>query len=464
MGFRVVGCLGCGQETINLLARQDNLLYCIPTFLQAGASSGGQDATLNFYLVCILAILLLGALLELIAGLLELRSLHPELPAEFTGVYDRDRYARAQEYTRATTRLALVRRTVGLVLTLAFLLLGGFNLVDALARGLGLTPVPTGLVFTGLLALLSGAVQLPFSVYATFGIEERFGLNTTTPLTFLLDTLKGMLLAVVLGGPLLAGVFLLFEAGGPSAWILCWLAVSAFLLVVQFLAPVVLLPLFNRFTPLAEGELRTAITRYVAAERFAVGGIFTMDGSRRSTRANAFFTGFGRFRRIVFFDTLLERLTTAEIVAVLAHEIGHWRLKHIPVMVGLSVLQTGLLFFLLSRFLDNPGLFAAFGMEHLSVYGSVVFFGFLYTPIATLLAVGVNGLSRRHEYQADRFAVHTGTDAESLISGLKKLSVSNLANLTPHPVNVLLSHSHPPVLERIAALRQVAADVAGAAR
>ena len=464
MGFRVVGCLGCGQETINLLARQDNLLYCIPTFLQAGASPGGQDATLNFYLVCILAILLLGALLELIAGLLELRSLHPELPAEFTGVYEPDRYARAQEYTRATTRLALVRRTVGLALTVTFLLLGGFNLVDALARGLGLTPVPTGLVFTGLLALLSGAVQLPFSVYATFGIEERFGLNTTTPLTFLLDTLKGMFLAVVLGGPLLAGVFLLFEAGGPAAWILCWLAVSAFLLVVQFLAPVVLLPLFNRFTPLAEGELRTAITRYAANERFAVGGIFTMDGSRRSTRANAFFTGFGRFRRIVFFDTLLERLTTAEIVAVLAHEIGHWRLKHIPVMVGLSVLQTGLLFFLLSRFLDNPGLFAAFGMEHLSVYGSVVFFGFLYTPIATLLAVGVNGLSRRHEYQADRFAVHTGTDAESLISGLKKLSVSNLANLTPHPVNVRLSHSHPPVLERIAALRQVAADVAGAAR
>ena len=464
MGFRVVGCLDCGQETINLLARQDNLLYCIPTFLQAGGSPGGQDATLNFYLVCILAILLLGALLELIAGLLELRSLHPELPAEFTGVYDRDRYARAQEYTRATTRLALVRRTVGLVLTLAFILLGGFNLVDALARGLGLAAVPTGLVFTGLLALLSAAVQLPFSVYATFGIEERFGLNTTTPLTFLLDTLKGMLLAVVLGGPLLAGVFLLFEAGGPSAWILCWLAVSAFLLVVQFLAPVVLLPLFNRFTPLAEDELRTAITRYAANERFAVGGIFTMDGSRRSTRANAFFTGFGRFRRIVFFDTLLERLTTAEIVAVLAHEIGHWRLKHIPVMVGLSVLQTGLLFFLLSRFLDNPGLFAAFGMEHLSVYGSVVFFGFLYTPIATLLAVGVNGLSRRHEYQADRFAVHTGAGAEALISGLKKLSVSNLANLTPHPVNVLLSHSHPPVLERIASLRQVAADVAGAAR
>ena len=462
MGFRVVGCLDCGQETINLLARQDNLLYCIPTFLQAGGSPGGQDATLNFYLVCILAILLLGALLELIAGLLELRSLHPELPAEFVGVYDRDRYARAQEYTRATTRLALVRRTVGLVLTVTFLLLGGFNLVDALARGLGLTPVPTGLVFTGLLALLSGAVQLPFSVYATFGIEERFGLNTTTPLTFLLDTLKGMLLAVVLGGPLLAGVFLLFEAGGPAAWILCWLAVSAFLLVVQFLAPVVLLPLFNRFTPLAEDELRTAITRYAANERFAVGGIFTMDGSRRSTRANAFFTGFGRFRRIVFFDTLLERLTTAEIVAVLAHEIGHWRLGHVPVMTLLSVLQTGLLLFLLSRFLDNPGLFAAFGMEHLSVYGSVVFFGFLYTPIAALLAVAVNGLSRRHEYQADQFAVAGGAGAEHLVSVLKKLSAGNLANLTPHPINVLLSHSHPPVLARIRALRPGAREPAGA--
>ena len=419
---------------------------------------------MNVYLVSILGILVLGTLLELLAGLVELRSLDPKLPAEFVGVYDPERYARAQEYTRASIRLALVRRTVGLALTVAFVLAGGFNLVDALARGLGLPPVPTGLVFTGLVALLAAAVQLPFSIYATFGIEERFGLNTTTPLTFVLDTLKGMLLAVVLGGPLLAGVLLLFDTGGPSAWMVCWLAVSAFLLVIQFVAPVLLLPLFNRFTPLAEGELRTAISRYAAKERFAVGGIFTMDGSRRSTRANAFFTGFGRFRRIVFFDTLLERLTTAEIVAVLAHEIGHWRLKHIPVMVGLSVLQTGLLFFLLSRFLDNPGLFAAFGMEHLSVYGSVVFFGFLYTPIATLLAVGVNGLSRRHEYQADRFAVLTGTGAESLISGLKKLSVSNLANLTPHPVNVLLSHSHPPVLARIAALRQVAAGVAGAAQ
>ncbi|MDX9833608.1 MAG: M48 family metallopeptidase [Desulfobulbus sp.] len=417
---------------------------------------------MNGYLVCILSILALGYLLELTAGLLELRSLHPELPAEFAGIYDQDQYARSQEYTRAKNRLALVRSTVSLVLTVAFILLGGFNAVDNLARGFGLSTVSTGLVFTGLLVLLLWLINLPFSLYATFGIEERFGFNTTNPLTFLLDTLKGILLAAILGGPLLAAVFLIFETGGPSAWLVCWLAVTAFLLVVQFLAPVVILPLFNRFTPLAQGDLRAAITRYATAQRFATQEIFTMDGSRRSTRANAFFTGFGRYRRIVFFDTLLKKLATAEIVAVLAHEIGHWRLRHIPVMLALSTLQTGLLLFLLSRFLDNPGLFAAFGMEQISVYAAPVFFAFLYTPISTLLAVGVNFLSRRYEYQADRFAAGTGAGAEPLIRGLKKLSASNLANLTPHPFNVWLNYSHPPVLARINTLQHLAAETSGA--
>ncbi|MBB5349733.1 M48 family metallopeptidase [Desulfoprunum benzoelyticum] len=410
---------------------------------------------MNTYLVIIASILLLSYLLHLAAALLNLRALSPELPAEFVHVYHADAYSRSQHYTRATTVFSLTRATIVLVVTLTFIVAGGFNLIDGVARGFGLSVIPTGLIFLGLLALLQALLHLPFAVYATFGIEQRFGFNTTTVATFITDGLKAALLTVVLGGPLLAGILWLFETSGPHAWLYCWLAAVVFILVVQFLAPVLIMPLFNRFTPLAEGELKEAITGYAAGQRFALQGIYTMDGSRRSTRANAFFTGFGRFRRIVFFDTLMQQLTTAEIVAVLAHEMGHYRLRHIMSMMALSILQTGLMFFLLSFFLYNPGLFAAFGMEHISVHAGLVFFGFLYAPISTFLGIGMNAFSRHNEYQADRFAARTGADGEALISGLKKLSVSNLANLTPHPFHVFVHYSHPPILARIAALRKV---------
>lgn len=411
--------------------------------------------TFNGYLLFIVSILLLGYLLDLAVALLNLRSLSPDLPEEFSGVYDPEQYARSQEYTRVTTRFSLVQATVSLVLTLLFILAGGFNAVDLVARGFGLGSIPTGLLFTGMLALLSTALSLPFSVYSTFAIEQRFGFNTTTVATFVLDHLKGLVLAVVLGGPLLAAILWFFETSGPMAWIYCWMASVAFVLVVQFLAPVVIMPLFNKFVPLAEGELKEAITRYAASQQFALQGIYTMDGSKRSTRANAFFTGFGRFRRIVFFDTLMDKLAASEIVAVLAHEMGHYKLRHIPVMLALSILQMGLLFFILSLFLGNQGLFAAFGMDHVSVYASLVFFGFLYAPISTLLAIGFNLFSRRNEYQADRYAAETLGDGRDLISGLKKLSVSNLSNLTPHPLHVFLNYSHPPILARIEALRRL---------
>lgn len=413
---------------------------------------------MNGYLLFILSVLLLGYLIELTVALLNLRSLNPELPAEFDGVYDRDQYARSQEYTRVQTRFSLVQSTVSLVVTLGFILAGGFNLIDLVARSFGYSTIATGLLFTGLLGLLSAGLNLPFSIYSTFVIEQRFGFNKTTVATFILDLLKGLLLAILLGGPLLAVILWFFEFSGGWAWLYCWAAATAFILVVQFLAPVVIMPLFNKFSPLPDGELKDGITRYAAAQCFALQGIYTMDGSKRSTRANAFFTGFGRFRRIVFFDTLMDKLATEEIVAVLAHEMGHYKLKHIPVMIVLSIAQMGIMFFILSQFLGNQGLFAAFGMEHLSTYASLVFFGFLYAPISTILAIGFNAFSRRNEYQADRYAADTKGGGEALISGLKKLSVSNLSNLTPHPLHVFLNYSHPPVLARIEALRRFPAS------
>ena len=407
----------------------------------------------NPYLFFILAVLLLQYLLDLVVDVLEIRSLDPVLPQDFRDMYDEDEYARSQEYTRVTKRFGQISGSLSLIITIIFILMGGFNLVDAFARGFGLGSIMTGLLFTGGVSLLSFLLSLPFTVYFTFVIEERFGFNKTTVKTFIADLLKGTLLSVLLGAPLLAMLFWFFEATGQFAWLYAWIGVSLFIFVIQFLAPVLIMPLFNKFTPLDDGELKEKITSYAKKQNFALEGIYTMDGSRRSTRLNAFFTGFGKFRRIVFFDTLMEKLTDDEIVVVLAHEMGHFKLKHIPKGIVTSILQSGLMFFILSLFLENELLFAAFGMENLSIYASLTFFVFLYSPISFLLSIFASIVSRKHEYKADAFAVETTNLGEFLVSGLKKLSVHNLSNLTPHPLNVFLNYSHPPVLERIRAIK-----------
>lgn len=410
---------------------------------------------MNRYLIFVLAILLLGYLLETIVALLNLRALDPVLPRRFREVFDKDRYAKSQEYTRTVTRFGVFRKSVTTVLTILFIVAGGFNWVDGTVRSLGFGTIITGLFFTWLIVLIASVAGLPFSVYATFVIEERFGFNRTTVRTFVADIVKSLVLSVIIGTPLLAFILWFFEAGGPLAWLYCWLAVIGFMLIVQFLAPVCIMPLFNKFTPLPEGELKERIMLYAQSQQYKVKGIYTMDGSKRSTRLNAFLTGFGRFRRIVFFDTLMTRLTDSEIVAVLAHEMGHYKHRHIIKMLAVSIIQTGIMFSLLSLFINNQGLFEAFRMEHLSIYASLFFFGFLYAPISIFLEIIVHFISRRHEYDADAFVVATTGRAEDLISGLKKLSATNLANLTPHPLHVFLNDSHPPVLERIRALESL---------
>ena len=410
---------------------------------------------MNPYLIFILAVLILQYLLDLIVDILETRSLDSAVPSEFRDIYDEDEYARSQTYTRVRTRFGQVSTTLSLIVTIGFILLGGFNIVDGFALQFSLGAIPTGLLFTGTLTLLSSLLSISFSIYSTFVIEERFGFNKTTVKTFIADLLKGILLSILIGAPLLAMLLWFFEATGQLAWLYAWIGVTLFTFVVQFLAPVLIMPLFNKFTPLEDGELKEKITAYAEKQDFALEGIYTMDGSKRSTRLNAFFTGFGKFRRIVFFDTLMEKLDDDEIVVVLAHEMGHFKLKHIPKMMVASLLQSGLMFFILSLFLENELLFAAFGMEHLSVYASLTFFMFLYSPISFLLSVFFSISSRKHEYEADAFAVETTGLGQALVSGLKKLSVHNLSNLTPHPFYVFLNYSHPPVLQRIDAIRNI---------
>ena len=346
--------------------------------------------------------------------------------------------------------------TFDLAVLLAFWGLGGFDLLDQWLRGFELHPLLTGLLFIGILALAKGAVDLPFAVYSTFVIEERFGFNRTTPRTFVLDVVKTLALSVVIGVPLLALVLTLLERLGDSAWLVCWLAFSGITLALQLIFPVWILPLFLKFTPLEEGELRDALSAYARKVGFALQGIFVIDGSRRTTRTNAFFTGLGRNKRVALFDTLVERHSVPELTAVLAHEVGHYEKKHIVKGLVLSIVHSGVMFYLLQVFLSHQGLFDAFGMEQSSIYAGLVFFGLLYAPVELLLSLLLNIQSRKHEFEADRFAVDTIDEPEAMATALEKLSADNLTNLTPHPFYVFLNHSHPPLLARITAIREAA--------
>ena len=345
-----------------------------------------------------------------------------------------------------------------LPLTLLFILLGGFGWIDQVARSTGLGMIGTGLIFAGMLLLISQVIEMPFDIYSTFVIEERYGFNKTTVKTFILDKIKALLLTCIIGGVLFAAILWFFSRTGEYAWLFSWLVLSGVQMILMYIAPAVILPMFNKFIPLEDGELKAAIETYAEKQNFKLKGIFKIDGSRRSTKSNAYFTGFGRWKRIALFDTLIDKHSVKELLAVLAHEVGHYKLGHIRKTLIISILSSGFMFYILSLFITKPGLYAAFQIEmtpisgYMPIYAGMVLFGFLYAPISFVLSIISNYLSRCHEYQADAYAVITTGEKEMMIQALKRLSVDNLSNLTPHPLKVIMEYSHPPVLQRIAAI------------
>ena len=409
---------------------------------------------MNGYLVLILALLTLHWLLSSIVEILNVRNVSAEIPDEFRNVYDEKKYAQSQSYLKDTTRFEQIQATVMLPLTIAFILFGGFRWIHEFAQAVSDEMLLQGLVFAGALLLIGQIAGLPFSIYSTFVIEERYNFNKTTWPTFVMDRLKGGLLVLLLGAPVFALLLWIFDTV-PLAWLWAWIALSVIQLLLVFIAPVVILPLFNTFTALEEGELRSRIEDFAAAQEFKLSGIFKIDGSRRSTKSNAYFTGFGKTKRIALFDTLIEKHTTGELIAVLAHEIGHCKRGHIRKSIFLSLASSLLMFFILSLFISQPDLYRAFGINDTPLYAGFIFFGFLYTPIQTILGIAAHALSRHHEFEADAFAAKSTNKPEDMIAALEKLSVDNLSNLTPHPLKVFLEYSHPPVLERIRALRKV---------
>ena len=401
----------------------------------------------------ILAFLIAATGLQSLAALLNVRALDPELPAEFQGYYDREKYKQSQRYTKARTRLGVLSSGVNLLLLLLFILLGGFPWLHQLVSSFDLPWIATGLLFLGLLALAQDVLDLPFELYHTFRLEQSFGFNRMTPATFVADKIKTYGLSLAIGVPIMAGVLLFFRSFPELGWLYAWGLVAAVSLVLHYLGPRFILPLFNTFQELQDGELRSRIQEYADRVGFDVAGIYVMDGSKRSSKSNAFFTGLGRKKRIALFDTLLEKHSPSELLAVLAHEVGHFKLGHIVKSIALNLLKMGLLLWLLSLFIGYEPLYSAFGMQSTPIYAGLVFFFLLYTPLSLALSLGINALSRRFEFQADAFAARTANSPEDLVQALKRLSTDNLSNLTPHPLLVLLEYSHPPVLQRIRALQ-----------
>lgn len=408
---------------------------------------------MNLFAIIILMALIAEFLLRTWADVLNIGNAPAAVPPAFSETLSPDRYERSRAYLTANTRLGWAQSAVDLLLFLAMWFGGGFDWLDRGITRLGWPWIANGLFFIAVLVVVRSFVMLPFDLIHTFGIENRFGFNRTTVSTFVTDRIKGTLLGVALGGPLLAMVLYFFKSVGPDAWWIIWLVATAFMLFIQYVAPTWIMPLFNTYAPLADGALRDAIFAMARKIRFPLTNVLVMDGSRRTAKSNAFFTGFGRHKRIALFDTLIDGHDIPELVAVLAHEMGHYKCRHIHRMMVLNVVQTGFMLFLLSRFLWDQRLFEAFYMTHPSIYAGLLFFTALFLPLDFFIGLGALALSRRHEYEADRFAVAAmDGDPAPMVGALKKLTVDNMGNPMPHPIHVFLNASHPPVAARIHAL------------
>lgn len=397
--------------------------------------------------------------LDLISSLLNLKALDPKLPKEFDGIFTEEKYAESQSYTRVTSKFEIFQSTFNLALTLCFWLGGGFGWLDTFVRSLGYGEIVTGIAFMGILLIGQTIIGIPFQIYSTFVIEEKFGFNKTTAKTFIIDQLKGLLLMVAIGTPILALILWIFQSI-EHAWLWAWAAFTIIQLLLTYLAPTYLLPLFNKFEPMEDGELKDEINAVAKKCDFPLTEIHIMDGSKRSTKSNAFFTGFGKNKKIALFDTLIEKHSVQGLVGVLAHEIGHFKCKHIIQRMVVSVIQTAALFYLIG-IVTNPSnavaqtLFEAFQVENVSVHAGLIFFFILFSPVNRILSLLSNITSRKHEFEADAYAANAQGTADHLIDSLKQLSADNLVNLTPHPLPVFLDYSHPPMLKRIEALRKL---------
>jgi STE24 endopeptidase len=403
-----------------------------------------------FYII--IAIILFDYILERWLGYLNAKNRTSQLPDELKGIYDEEKYKKSIDYDKVNSKFENVTSTLDFIIILLMLVFAGFALIDGISGNVTPNPIFKALVFFAILGFASDIIHTPFSIYDTFVIEEKFGFNKTTVKTFILDKLKGWLLSLIIGGVLAYIILWFYYKTTDMFWIYAWILTSAVMIFFAMFYSNLIVPLFNKQQPLEDGELKDAIRQFAEKVGFKLDNVYKIDGSKRSTKANAYFTGLGAKKRIVLYDTLIKELTTDEIVAVLAHEIGHYKHKHTLQGIVLSVLQMGLTFFLISVFLRQPLLSQALGVNQPSFHIGIIAFGILYSPFSLIIGLLMNTLSRKNEYQADNFTKKY-FKAEHLINALKKLSVNNLSNLTPHPTYVFFHYSHPTLLQRIRAIK-----------
>lgn len=405
-------------------------------------------------LLLIIAIIILDFALEQFLLYLNIRNQKKEMPPELAGIYDEEKYKQAYEYYKEKSLFSIISSSFSLIVMLIVFSLGILGWVDNLLQGYVSNTIIETLLFLGIVFIVLDILGLPFRLYDIFVIEQRYGFNKMTLKLFFIDKLKGYLLGAVIGGVILAILVWLILTLGANFWIWFWVVFSVFMLLINMFYTSWIVPLFNKLTPLPDGELKSAIKNYSKKVDFPLDNIFVIDGSKRSAKANAFFSGLGKKKKIVLFDTLINQHTTDELVAVLAHEVGHYKKKHIIIGFILSVAQAGILLFVLSYFVSNVALTQALGGGVTSLALNLIAFSILFTPISTILGIIFNIISRRNEYEADAFAGST-YNAAPLADALKKLSVNNLSNLTPHSWYVFVHYSHPPVLERLKALNSL---------
>lgn len=398
-----------------------------------------------FYII--IAILIVSFIIDQALDYLNAKHFGDKLPKELEDIFDEQEYQKSQRYKTERYKFGLLTSTISLIATLLFFFFDGFAYVDNLARSISNNEILIALVFFGIIMIASDILSTPFSYYSTFVIEEKYGFNKTTRKTFFLDKLKGWLMGAVLGGIILGAIIWFYQTTGENFWLYAWGIITVFTVLMNLFYARFIVPLFNKQTPLEEGSLRLEIEKYASKVGFTLDKIFVIDGSKRSTKANAYFSGFGNEKRVTLYDTLINDLNEKEIVAVLAHEVGHYKRNHIIINLIVAILTTGFTLWLLSLFISNPLLSEALNVSQPSFHIGLVAFGVLYSPISGITSLIMNYLSRKFEYQADDYAKNTFA-SEPLISGLKKLSKNSLSNLTPHPLYVFAHYSHPTLLQR----------------
>jgi len=408
-----------------------------------------MTSTNLFYII--IGILLVDFIVERVLDLLNLRNWSPRLPENLKGIYEEDKYIKSQNYQKDRFKISLLSSSISFLLTLSMIIFGGFALLDEVLRNYTENPIELALLFFGVIMLISSIIGLPFQYYSTFVIEEKYGFNRTTLKTFIFDKLKGGVLGIIIGGGFLAVLIWIYLQTTDNFWWMAWAVISGFMIFMTMFYSTLIVPVFNKQKPLEDGELKEEIKQFSNQVGFKLDNVYVMDGSKRSSKGNAYFSGLGSKKRIVLFDTLISELSTSEIVAVLAHEIGHYKKKHTLSGIIISLLQTGLMLYIFSIFIDNPALSEALGAQKHGFHLGLIVFGILYSPILTLIGLIMNVWSRKNEYQADEFA-NNNYNGKALGDALIKLSVSSLSNLTPHKAYVFFYYSHPTLLQRLKAI------------